>query len=100
MTNQLAKRLRTSKTLRLLVLLALVLPPVASTPIANAAERVQPVLLQMATAHPDSNVDVIVQKATKDGSVEQAVVSMGGKITKDLHIINGFAAHMPGKAVL
>src|SRR5207244_984964 len=58
-----------------------------------------PALLQAAAQHPDSKVGVIVQKTVTDNSVEQAVVKLGGTVTKDLHIINAFAAQLPAKAV-
>jgi serine protease AprX len=42
---------------------------------------------------------VIVQKTVKDDRVEQAVSALGAKVTKDLDIINAFAAEMKAKDV-
>jgi serine protease AprX len=44
-------------------------------------------------------VSVIVQKQSAGNSVEEMVARLGGKVTKDLHIINAFAADLPAKAV-
>ncbi len=99
MTDLLVESLRTAKPLRFLLLLALVLPLVASAPIANAAARVQPILLQMAAQHPESRVGVIVQKQASNGNPESLVARLGGTVTKNLSIINAFAAQLPAKAV-
>src|SRR5438128_5198841 len=84
---------------RILLVAVLLLPALSVVPRAEAAPRVQPQLLAMAAQHPDSTVGVIVQKTSGDKSVESLVARVGGRITKDLHIINAFAADMPGKAV-
>ncbi|NTU63157.1 MAG: hypothetical protein HGB05_07095, partial [Chloroflexi bacterium] len=86
------------KRLSLLVVMALLLSlaaPLTSMP-AQAA-RVQPLLLELAAQQPDQAVSVIVQKTVKDDRVEQAVGALGGLVTKDLHIINAFAAEMKAK---
>ena len=89
------------KRLNLLVVMALVLSLVMplAAPLAQATARVQPLLLEMAVQQPDQMVSVIVQKTVKDDRVEQAVGALGGTITKDLHIINAFAAEMKAKDV-
>jgi serine protease AprX len=71
----------------------------ASAPAINAAPRVHPALLQAATQDPTSTVKVIVQKQSADKGVEENVVRLGGRVTKDLYIINAFVAEMPAKAV-
>jgi serine protease AprX len=43
---------------------------------------------------------VIVQKRVQDNSVEEMVARLGGKVTTDLSIINGFAAEIMAKNVL
>ncbi|MFL5734269.1 MAG: S8 family serine peptidase, partial [Chloroflexia bacterium] len=65
----------------------------------DAAPKAQPALLRTVAEHPDAKVAVIVQKATRDDSAEQAVAALGGMVTRDLRIINAFAARMPAKAV-
>ena len=59
----------------------------------------QPLLLDIAAQQPDKQVNIIVQKTGKDTSVEQAVYNLGGIVTKDLHIINGFAAQLPARQI-
>lgn len=82
------------KTIRALFLLALlaslsgpVVPPVA-------AARLHPALVQLASDAPTQLVRVIVQKADRTGAAEALVARLGGTVTKDLHIINAFAAEM------
>ena len=79
-----------------LVLLALILPMANAT---EAGANVQPVLAQMAATHPDSTISVIVQKSTQDNRAEEAVAALDGKVTQDLHIINGFAAELKARNV-
>src|SRR5260370_19898548 len=99
MTDQFVESLKTAKPIRLLLLLAMLLPFVASTPAANAAMRVQPELLQMAAQRPNTMVNVIVQKLGQGEGVDQMVTKLGGTVTKDLHIINAFSAEMPATPV-
>ena len=54
----------------------------------------QPLLLSLANAQPDKTVSVIVQKNTKDTSLEQEVKGLGGTITGDLPFINSFGAEL------
>jgi serine protease AprX len=84
---------------RLLLAAALLMPALSAAPKADAAPRAQPGLLESVARHPDAAVNVIVQKSVKDNSVENMVARMGGSVTKDLDIINAFAARMPGKVV-
>ena len=56
----------------------------------------QTLLLDIARQAPQSNVSVIVQKNVQgDLSVEQEIAKLGGTVTRDLHIINAFAADLP-----
>src|SRR5438105_777259 len=84
---------------RWLLLVAILISMAPHAPKVEAAARVQPALLQMVVQHPDATVRVIVQKASSDRSVEALVTRMGGTVTRDLHIINAFAAEMPARAV-
>src|SRR5436305_14681562 len=83
---------------RLLLAALLLIPALSTAPKASAASKIHPDLLEMAASHPDAAVSVIVQKLVKDNSVETLVTKLGGTVTKDLHIINAFAATMPAKA--
>lgn len=81
---------------------ALALPSIAilSAPKPGLAQaHVQPALLSLAAQQPDATVSVIVQKSVTDRSPEYAVKALGGKLTKDLTIINAFAAEVPAQAV-
>jgi serine protease AprX len=98
---------RVFSVLLMVVVLLAAFPPMASAP--DVTPRAQPILLQMVNERPDETVSVIVQKLVKDTSpslrqgsghsVEDLVARMGGVVTKDLHIINAFAAELPLKAV-
>ena len=82
-----------------LLVVALLLPLVAVAPVQapGLAGNVQPLLLQMAVARPEAKISVIVQKTVKDSRLEDLVARLGGTVTSDLHIINAFAAELPGK---
>ncbi|MCE7981624.1 MAG: hypothetical protein DYG89_10550 [Caldilinea sp. CFX5] len=86
----------------LLVFFLLLLPIVASAaaPQPVIGEKVQPALLTMIANQPGHAVSVIVQKTVQDNYIERNVAALGGVITKDLHILNAFAAKLPGHAVL
>lgn len=87
---------------RALMSFALLLPAIAvfAAPIEGMAQaRVQPALLAMAAQQPDASVSVIVQKSVSDRGPEYAVKALGGRLTKDLSMINAFAAVVPAKAV-
>jgi serine protease AprX len=83
---------------RFLMMLALMLPLLAFSPAQENAPKAHAALLDMAAQQPDATVSVIVQK-TASSHAEQTAARLGGKVTKDLHIINAFVAEMPGKAV-
>ncbi len=82
------------KRLNVLLVMAVVLAtlPASAASVPNA--RIQSVLAQLASQQPDRPVNVIVQKSVKDDRVELAVEALGGTITKDLPIINAFAARL------
>src|SRR5689334_559663 len=66
----------------------------------NANVKAQPALIQMAANNQDQIVSVIIQKGNGTTSVENQVDQLGGKVTQDLHIINGFSAEMTAGAAL
>ncbi|MGB5933535.1 MAG: S8 family serine peptidase [Anaerolineae bacterium] len=61
--------------------------------------NVQPILRQMAASQPETVVGLIVQKAGSGQSPEELVRLLGGRVTKDLRIINAFAAELPASEV-
>ncbi len=70
-----------------------------STSTQRAVAQAHELLLQMAVNQPNERVAVIVQKTVTDDSVEKTVAQLDGVVTKDLHIINGFVAELPAKAI-
>src|SRR4030067_706984 len=58
------------------------------------AARLHPLLVELAAETPGQQVSVIVQKTSATSAVEQRAEALGGKVTKDLNIINAFAAEM------
>jgi hypothetical protein len=71
----------------------------ASAQAVPVLAKVQPILQELAVAQPDATVAVIVQKSGWDNGIERLIARLGGTITKDLRIINAFAAPVPARAV-
>jgi serine protease AprX len=100
------------KHLNWLVALALALTlvmPLATVPGPVQAQandsKADPRLLQQATEHPDDTFMVIVQremknKDLKDDDPEIAVEKGGGKVKKQLKIIESFSAELTGKEIV
>jgi serine protease AprX len=84
----------------LVVLLVLVIACTPGTRPAVAAARAQPELLALATEQPSVRVAVIVQQLPGAHESKALVAQLGGMVTQDLHIINGFAAELPAGAAL
>ena len=102
MIKKVVTRSRTTNWNRIfsvLLTVALLVPLAVMAPAPDVPPRAQPVLLAMAAQHADDAVRVIVQKQGKDTSVEDLVARLGGAVTKDLRIIDAFAAELPAKAV-
>jgi serine protease AprX len=75
-----------------------VIPQIAGGPSgAAAAGTVSPALSHLASEHPTKSVDVIVQlQRSTDASVGRDLITThGGRVTRELHIINGFGAELP-----
>jgi serine protease AprX len=83
-----------SKILRVMLVAALLLPLLAVRPTPGVTPRAQPALVALAATRPDQMVSVIVQKTAPDNRVEDVIVRLGGTVTRDLSIINAFAAEM------
>src|SRR4051794_33080099 len=78
-------------------LLAAVLPGALSATAASTAPgaSVDPVI-----AHVRGTVGVIVQAGHQSvRAAEEATRRLGGSVTRDLPIVNGFAAKVPGHAI-
>jgi serine protease AprX len=91
-----------TKFLQIIVVLALLLGAVGPMAISggNLQFKAHPRLAQMASQTPDSQVSVIVQKAGSSGQAEALATQLGGKITRDLRIINAFTASMLAKSAI
>lgn len=66
-------------------------------PTARAA-NLHPLLAQLAAESPEQTVAVIVQKAEASDRAEALVAQLGGVVTKDLRLINAFAAELTAGA--
>ncbi|MFN8490571.1 MAG: S8 family peptidase [Caldilineaceae bacterium] len=71
--------------------------PFTAAPPVQAASKIQPALLQMAAEEPDQLINVIIQNIQPDHATAGLVGQLGGKITKELSMINAFAAQIPAK---
>jgi serine protease AprX len=72
----------------------------ALVPVTAGVAKLQRALAQIAAASPDMLVAVIVQKADRSDQAELLVAHLGGAVTKNLHIINAFAAELSAGAAL
>jgi serine protease AprX len=68
-------------------------------PDVERPENLHPALAQVAYTAPEQQVAVIVQKSAGSDEAERLVTRLGGQITRDLPIIQAFAAEMPAGAV-
>src|SRR5260221_1052742 len=93
-------RYRISSTMMIVVLCVLLVGLIPIMPRLEAAPRAQPELIALAQQRPDATIGVIVQKNETGTAVEQRVTKLGGTITMDLHIINGFAAQLTARESL
>jgi serine protease AprX len=90
------------KILPVIIILVLMFTTIGSVaPYPGAATaKIHPLLAELAARAPDQIVSVIVQKTSISNQAEMLTQNLGGKITKDLHIINAFAAEMSAAAAL
>ena len=80
------------------LLVALLAPSAAAGPVSAA--KAHPQLQALAARQPGSSVEVIVQKTGSDHSAETLVAQLGGKVLRDLSIINAFSAQMSAENAL
>jgi serine protease AprX len=81
-----------------LILVAGLLAPAMQAQEGASAARLQPQLAALAASSPEQVVQVIVQKTSQSDHVEQRVAELGGEVTKDLALINAFAAQLTARA--
>src|ERR1043165_2563094 len=70
------------------------------TGVAAVTGPTQPLLSQLAATEPGQIVRVIIQKNVGATGLEEQVVSLGGKVTKELDIVHAFTAQMTAKAAM
>jgi serine protease AprX len=92
--NQWQKQLQV--WIALMLILGLFAPAAGSVSAARA--HLHPLLAKLAIDAPMQTVAVIVQKADPSKQAERVAAALGAKVTKDLHIINAFAAEMTASA--
>ena len=88
------------KLMRVIIILVLMFTTIGSVaPYPGAATaKIHPFLADLAARAPHQIVSVIVQKTGKSAQAEILTQKLGGKVTKDLYIINAFAAEMSAAA--
>jgi serine protease AprX len=84
-------------TMTLILVASLLAPAVLWTRPAPAC--LHPLLAELAAETPEQMVRVIVQESENSNLAERLVSKLGGRVTKDLPLINGFAAELPAKSV-
>ena len=97
------KSQKLSHVLAVLALVISLLTPMATVQAARPLAA-DPNLLQLAADHPDGVFGVIVQRAVKnkdlpDEAPETAVENAGGKVKKQLTMIDSFSAELTGKEI-
>ncbi|MGD9093702.1 MAG: S8 family peptidase, partial [Anaerolineales bacterium] len=90
------------RAMQIVFALVLVVSLVGPARMASGATpaKAHPLLVQLAAEEPEQRVSVIVQKMVQSDRVEKLVAELGGQVTKDLHIINAFAAELSTGAAL
>ena len=88
------------RVVRWIIVLCLMVSNMAGVAQAQPAPpRIHPALLQLADSQPNDMINVIVQRKAQEQIPAQALARAGGKVTKELPIINGFAMEIPARAV-
>lgn len=88
------QRVANALSVALIALIFLTHIPAALAQTTNPT-TLQPYLTNLAATDPTDRVSVIVQKTGRDQKLEQVVRSYGGRITKELSLINAFAVDLP-----
>ena len=65
----------------------------------QSVSRISPLITRLAAEVPNRPLRLIVQKGDTTNRAEKLSTQLGGKIIKDLHIINAFAVELPAGAV-
>ena len=91
-----------SRFTRILIVLTFLFASVSTAIItpSHPQVRVQSQLIQVAERDPQKTVTVIVQRSGKSHGLEEEIAALGGKIIRDLYIINAFTVEMRAAEVL
>jgi len=92
--------MKLNRLFQFLIIASLLMAGMGSASQPALAAKAQPLLMQIAAQDSDQQVSVIVQKLGATDAAENLVTRLNGKVTKDLHIINAFAAEMSAEAAL
>lgn len=85
-----------TKLIRIIIPLSIFFSLVAATggPQTISLAKAHPLLIKLSREEPEQPVSVIVQKLVKDYHLEARVEQYGGEVTKQLSMINAFAARL------
>src|SRR6185503_17798125 len=83
-----------------LIIVGLLFTISGSAPQQGSAAKAQPQLVQLAAQDPSQIVRVIAQKMAGSQDAEAQVIKLGGTVTKELNIIDAFAAELTAEAAL
>jgi serine protease AprX len=86
------------RLLQSLLAVALLFSGLGSFATPAPAASLHPLLARLAVAQPHTNVAVIVQRADTSDAAQHWVARLGGRVTRDLSIINAFSARMTAGA--
>ena len=85
----------------ILLVLTMLMSLAGSSTVGNvtAVNRAHPLLVYLASTAPKQIVSVIIQKTALATGLEEQVAQLGGKVTKDLAMINAITADIPAGKV-
>ncbi len=82
----------------IILLLISLTAPVIGPASTQSARRINPLISRLAAEAPDRPLRLIVQKADTTNRAENLSMRLGGRLIKDLHIINAFVVELPARS--
>jgi serine protease AprX len=82
-----------------MLLVVLLLPLINFAPAPHSIPRVQPEILRIAASQPHATVQIIVQTLADEASVEDKIVQLGGRVTRQLPMIKAVVAELVARHV-
>ena len=92
--------MKLKRLFQFLIIASLLMAGVGSSPHQALAAKAQPLLTELAAQNPSQMVRVIVQQMAGTTGAEAQVAKLGGQVTRDLSIINAFAAEITAEAAV